>query len=287
MRIYFSLKVTVIGGILIAGMLRASLWQWHRHLGKQELISQMQRRLELPIEDLADFLSLNPSEPVENLLYRRFQVEGQFDFKREMIVRNRKHGDLAGMHVITPVRLKDGKTHVLINRGFIPMEQSKAEQRKIFHRENQGNFVGLVKESAEPSWYSPKDAEVGGNREWLDAWQRVDLKKMQRQLPYKIAPFYLELMSVLDPRSVEKEVVKADSGREELLLMGLKQVSQFNSNPNTLNDFPIASFETVIPPGRHLGYVYEWAFMALMTFLICLVLQLRPPRGFAPPTPRP
>ena len=98
---------------------------------------------------------------------------------------------------------------------------------------------------------------------------------MHNQLPSPLAAFYLELMSVVDPAQVEKAVVKAESGREELLLMGFKQVSEFDSVKNSDTNYPIPSFDTVIPAGRHLGYVYEWAFMALMTTLICLVLQLK------------
>ena len=42
--------------------------------------------------------------------------------------------------------------------------------------------------------------------------------------------------------------------------------------------YPIPVYDTVIPPGRHLGYVFEWAVMALMTFLICLILQFKRPK---------
>lgn len=259
-------------------MLRASVWQWHRHLEKQGIIKEMQQRLEMPIESMADFLAEHTASPPESFTYRRFYVEGEYDFAHEMVLRNRMHGDRAGMGVLTPLKLKGSDTYIIVNRGFIPLEKTKPEQRKDFHLAPKANFVGLVKAASEPSWYSPKDAEVGSNEKWLDAWYRVDLKKMQKQLPYPLAAFYLELMSVVDPAQVEKAVVKAESGREELLLMGFKQVSEFNSDKNTDSNYPIPSFDTVIPAGRHLGYVYEWAFMALMTTLICLVLQLRPAR---------
>ncbi len=278
MKIYLSPKVSMIGLVLVALMLRASYWQWQRHLQKQEFIVQMQSRLEMPIEDLSTFLAKNQTARIGDFAYRRFQVSGQYDFDREMVLRNRMHGDLAGVHVLTPLKLDNSDSYIIVSRGFIPLEKAKPDQRKIWRKEGRVSFVGLAKQGSSPSWYSPKDPETGAGLSWVDAWYRVDLEKMQRQVPYPLAAFYLEVMSVVEPGKVEKEVVKAGSGREDLLLMGLKQVKDWDTNKIDSANFPIPSFDSVIPAGRHLGYVYEWAFMALITVLICLVLQLRPKR---------
>jgi hypothetical protein len=40
-------------------------------------------------------------------------------------------------------------------------------------------------------------------------------------------------------------------------------------------EYPFPAYDTTPPPDIHIGYVYEWAFMALLTFLIGLVLQFR------------
>ena len=67
-------------------------------------------------------------------------------------------------------------------------------------------------------------------------------------------------------------------GKDELFFLPAKEnvIRAPSEIPNY--DWPVPVFNTVIPPGRHFGYVFEWAIMALMTALICLVLQLRPPK---------
>ena len=39
--------------------------------------------------------------------------------------------------------------------------------------------------------------------------------------------------------------------------------------------YPIPLFDTTPPPDIHLGYVYEWACMALMTLGIGLIAQFK------------
>ena len=41
--------------------------------------------------------------------------------------------------------------------------------------------------------------------------------------------------------------------------------------------YPIPTFDTTPPPDIHLGYVYEWAFMALLTISIGLIMQFKRP----------
>jgi hypothetical protein len=86
-------------------------------------------------------------------------------------------------------------------------------------------------------------------------------------------------MSTEDPHNAQSQIVKSSAGKEELLIMGLADPAAGNRpdfDPNL--SYPIPVFDTVLPAGRHLGYVYEWAIMAFATLLIGLVLQLRPPR---------
>lgn len=277
MKIYYSRQITLIGAVLIALMLRASYWQWERHAAKIAYIAAMESRLNEPIAD-GQKLFTGSMEKWRDSIYRRVQVTGEYDFAREVVMRNRSLDGLAGVHVITPLKLDTGSQYILVNRGFIPLEVSKPQERKIFQQNSRADFTGLVKESASRRFLAPADHPAGHGRDWVDSWLRVDAGSMASQLPYPIAPVYLEVMQTSSPQIAAREIVRADSGREELLFMGLGDVLKKHGLRHEPSDFPVPVFDAVIPPGRHLGYVYEWAVMALMTGLICLVLQLRPGR---------
>ncbi len=272
MRLYFSRKVTIIGAVLIAGMLRASYWQWERHLGKQAYIATMTERLALEPAPMTTLLGAAPDE----LLYRRVLVEGTYDFEHEVVLRNRRLDEEAGVYVLTPLKLVGSERIVIVNRGFLPLQYQT--DRHQFRRTPHASFLGLIKESTERRFLAPSDPPTGNGAPWVDAWLRVDLKKMQAQLPFPIEPFYLEIMNTSDPTKAQEKIVTTTAGREELLVMGMAQLGEHSKTAHALSEYPIPVFDTVIPPGRHFGYVFEWATMALVTLLICIVIQLRPRR---------
>ncbi|NDC37886.1 MAG: SURF1 family protein [Proteobacteria bacterium] len=228
-----------------------------------------------PVTELLPQIATQSSSTI----FRRVLVRGSFNFEHEMVLRNRRHDGAAGVHLLTPLKLENSEQHILVNRGFLPLSRSERKTREAFRGAAEAHFVGLIKESSRPAWLAPQDPPTGGGAPWVDAWLRVDLEKMSAQLPYPLAPAYVEIMSTVDPQNAQSQIVKSSAGKEELLIMGLHEASGGHKpdfDPSL--SYPIPVFDTVLPAGRHLGYVYEWATMAVATLLIGLVLQLRPPR---------
>ncbi len=256
-------------------MLRLSYWQWERYLVKEELLEELDKRLHLPVTELNPLLSDDLNPPA--LLHRRVLVRGTWDFQHEIVKRNRKdEGDGPGVHVITPFRLAENNKYLLVNRGFIPLSVQSKEKRKQFQKNIPTEFVGLVKLSETPRWsIAPKDPPAGGDNEWIDAWLRIDIKQIEKQFPYKLLPIHIEMMSSTDPKNIEEALVLNSKSREEIFYLNdnTQKVSTGELNPE--RTYPIKAFSTVVPSATHLLYVFEWAAMALMTFLICLILQLK------------
>lgn len=275
MKIYFSPRVSVIGLLLIAGMVRASYWQWERHLAKQDYIARMGARL---AEEPTPLLSLigDGSPTAEDLAYRRVTVTGTYDFEREMVLRNRRLEEESGVYVLTPLRLTGTDRIIIVNRGFLPLQYQNDRAR--FRATPEVTLLTLVKEPLTQRLFAPSDPPTGPGLPWVDAWLRVDLAKMQAQLPYKVEPFYLEIMDSPDPSAAQDKIVTTSAGREELLVMGMAPLGEHTRTARDISSYPVAVFDTVIPPGRHFGYVFEWAIMAIVTLLICFVIQLRPRR---------
>ena len=270
MRFRFSPRVTITCLVLAALMVRLSVWQWDRHLQKQAEIEQMIQRLESPIIELS---TASSTLPVSELPYRRVSVRGSYDFAHEMVLRNRRYEGRPGVYALTPLRLAGSDRVVLVNRGFVPMEQAQREARGEFHRAPEAEFVGLVKSPQTQRLFAPGDPPAGQGHPWVDAWLRVDIAAMNRQLPYELLPFYVEIMTAPEEAGrAARTIVRSDVKREDVIFAALAPASAPAST-----DYPVPMLDAVIPAGRHLGYVYEWAFLATITLLIGAILQLRRP----------
>lgn len=259
-------------------MVGMAVWQWDRHLWKIGVINHLTSNLELqPVELTSLSLSANKDDWAP-YYFRRVQVSGTFDFKHEVVIRNRRLGKVAGFHVVTPLQLEGTHVAILINRGFIPIGAESQEIRKKFQPQGQVSFTALLKEPVRPKIFSPQDGDTGLDKKWVDSWLRVDVAKMQRQIPYKILPIYAERIGDEASPSLSSRIVQeSEAGRNEILLYTTdKKVENQGIGPANGN-YPLAAHDTTPPPDIHLGYVWEWSFMALLTTAIGIILQLPRP----------
>lgn len=275
MRFHFSLLTTVVTLGLALGMVRLSIWQWDRHIQKQELVEHLERKLLEPPAPISDLI--RSSNDISQETWRRVRFSGEYDFQHEMIVRrNRGPNDRAGFHVITPLMLDNDAGQILIDRGFIPLGREGKETRKEYHRPSRVDHIGLIKNSMPQKFLAPSDPPTGLDKPWVDVWIRVDINKMSLQLPYPILPVYLEIMeNPQDPGVSQKIFKESSTGRNEVLsITGTQKVENLGMESPDVS-YPIPLFDTTPPPDIHLGYVYEWAFMALLTLGIGLIKQFK------------
>ena len=147
-----------------------------------------------------------------------------------------------------------------------------------YNDRSDGAIFALIKGSMPQKLFAPQDPEVAPGKPWVDGWLRIDIPNIKKQLPYELLPVYLETMeNPNDPLLVSKIVRKGDAGRDDILnLTGKSNVENFGmDSPDAA--YPIPTFDTTPPPDIHLGYVYEWAFMALLTISIGLIMQFKRP----------
>lgn len=275
MRFHFSPLTTLVTLGLALGMVCASVWQWNRHVQKQQLVERLEQKLlEDPISISQLLLS---SSDISQETWRRVRFSGEYDFQHEMIVRrNRGPNDRAGFHVITPLALDNNVGRILIDRGFIPLGREEKQHRTHYQSPNRVDLIGLIKNSMPQKFLAPSDPSTGPDKPWVDLWLRVDIEKMSKQLPYPVLPIYLEIMEDPHDPSVSQKIVKESSaGRNEVLSMtGGQSVDNLGMESPDVT-YPIPLFDTTPPPDIHLGYVYEWAFMALITLGIGIIKQFK------------
>lgn len=277
MKLYPRASIIAPAAILVAIMLSCSRWQYVRYHEKLAFIAEIDRHLEEPVVPLVELLK----SPLPSLLFRRVSVSGSFDFSHEIILRNRRHEGMPGVHVLTPLSITvddvNQPQRVLVSRGFVPLSLSGREQRASFHTPTETTFTAIIKESAFHRIFAPSDPPAGASHPWVDAWLRVDIPRISAQLPYSILPFYLEIIPPDRVDSLPLTIVQSHSEREEMLSMASRRPVTAPPNPADYT-FPIPSPSTVVPAGRHRQYVYEWIILAVLTILASFILMLRPVR---------
>ena len=261
---------------------RLSYWQWTRHQQKQVIIQQLENRLKLPPVPFETITFQDKSAPEVNVtdqqIFKRVIVSGTYDFDHEIVVRNRRYQKNPGVYVLTPLHTTSG-TSILVNRGFVPLVLADKASRAKINRPAEVSFIGLIKESQPKKFLAPADPESGIDLPWVDEWLRPDVESIAKQLPYKIAPVFLEIVGNDAGEDIEKKIIQQKSQKAEIFMPSEQIYSMVGGNDPSLEDphtYPIPVFDPVIPPARHLGYVFEWAAMAIISMLMGFVLQLNP-----------
>lgn len=138
-----------------------------------------------PPVDLQTLLD-SVGEDTESLRYRRVTFTGRYDADHELLTRNQVYQGSAGFHVITPLVLAPGSA-VLVNRGWVPLEFDTPPISEAPPPAGEVVATGWVSLTQVRPPLGPTDP--GGGT--LDILSRVDIARVQDQVPYQLAPVYV------------------------------------------------------------------------------------------------
>src|SRR5262245_21873536 len=116
--------LVIVGALVLCGLGR---WQLDRYNQRMAINARIDSRITQPAQPL-DTSSLDP----QALEYGRVTVQGTYDPSQEIVLRNREHTGATGVHVLTPLRLREGGPALLIDRGWLPQLQSTPAERQQF-----------------------------------------------------------------------------------------------------------------------------------------------------------
>ena len=233
-----------LGLLLLAGL---GFWQLQRLSQRRAANAFLLGRLQAP-PLLIDGSGLDPGAAD----LRQAVVTGTYDFAEEVILRNRTYNELPGVHVLTPLRIDGSDTAMLVDRGWLPYEVSANDQRAEFHAPaGKVEVRGILRQAqVYTGGLAPADPPLGPSRPRLDAWFRVDLPRIQEQMPYKLLPVYLEEDSAT--------VVNTTAGAD--------------ATPR----FPRPAPDIELSEGPHLAYAIQWfSFAAILLGGYVLLYQRR------------
>jgi len=230
----------IVAHVLVAAILvtfpQLGLWQLDRLAERRAANTVNEARYTAAPEDL-DRLVAAAGPDVATLEFRRARVEGVYDPSREVLLRSRVRDGVAGYGVLTPLVTDDGDA-VIVDRGWVPLGAEPPPVDEAPPPEGRVTVVGVVRPSKVRQGLGPID----GPGE-LDVVSRVDLDRLAEQLPYELAPVYLELV-------------------------GEAEGFPIPNDPPTFDD-----------DGPHLGYAIQWFSFTLIVaigYTALLRSQVRP-----------
>lgn len=228
---------------LFALLLRLGFWQLARAEQKESAESDFVARQSAP--PLA-IQSLYSHQSAAAIVHRGVEGEGEFIVDRQFLLDNRTHAGVAGYHVITLLRPRQGSELLLVNRGWVPVGGDRQRLPDLSLPTGTLTIAGTV---AQPSTttYLLGDAGYAGSI-WPRVVQVLDPTQVAHALSAEVAP----LMVLLSPEQPFGFV------REWRPYLG-------------------------ISPERHRAYAFQWFALAatLVTLWLLFLLRARSPTGEA------
>ena len=155
-----------------------------------------------PIDSL-----LHPNDPSSrgsDLAFRRVTVTGTYDTANEVIIRARSLNERPGVWVATPLRLAERRCRA--RRPRFPADAGHARQPcppTPSHRRGQVTVEGLVQETQTRGLFGATDPSEGH----LSDLARVDVARLQKQVPYPLYPVWVQLQTTQPAQVGEPEVL--------------------------------------------------------------------------------
>lgn len=176
--------ITIIGLTLFINL---GIWQLNRAEQKQQRLDLFEQNSVLPARLIT---GENDFEDITNVMYRKVAVRGSYDRKFLFALDNQQESGKIGFHIYTPFRLKNSESVILVNRGWVPLENHK---RSLPNIETDNALVllkGMAYILSEPPLKLGDTSIKTGAREIV---QYIDLNKLATDLNIKLLPFVLLL----------------------------------------------------------------------------------------------
>lgn len=150
---------------VIALLIGLGVWQLQRLAWKNELIAEMQARMDPPAMALPEPL---PAD-LDGLRFQRVELTGRYRHDRELYRKAQPLKNTRGAHVITPMELADGR-QILVNRGWVPLTKLEPAKRPDSQPEGELTIDAIVRRGGWDgfSWLRPANEPAANTWLWMD-----------------------------------------------------------------------------------------------------------------------
>lgn len=190
----------VVAVAAIVGFVALGLWQLDRLDQRRALNDRITERITSPVIPLEEALAGIPDQ--NEVEYRRVEVTGTYSVENEIILQARSLNGISGHHVLTPIVIAGGRA-VIIDRGWVPLEASGPPVVEARPPAGEVTVTGIARRTEVRDRFGPTDPATGE----LERVARVDLDRLQMQMPFPLAPVYVVLSEQTPAQGTELPLV--------------------------------------------------------------------------------
>lgn len=229
---------------VVAALLALGFWQLDRLAWKEALIVELAERREAAPMPLDSAL-----EAPQESEYRSVALQGEYLHDGEIHWLARTHDSKSGYHVLTPLRLADGR-EILVDRGWMPGSDPQANAAEVVRPEGPQELTAVLRQGG---W---------GGSSWLTDFLRPENRPAANEWLWPDLPAMAEAAGMEDPVTRAYVTLLPESAS---------------------SDRPLAQAPPINLKNDHLGYAITWFTLAAALAVIYLLFHLRPgPRGDGP-----
>ncbi|MBD3648453.1 MAG: SURF1 family protein [Pseudomonadales bacterium] len=233
MKFRLNWKITVFSAVCLGTFTWLGFWQMDRGDEKTRLVNEVMARREQPAVPLSILIE-KPEAPDGTPVL----LEGTWDPDHVFLLDNRVLEGRVGFEVLVPFHDHGSDTHLLVNRGFVPMGRTRQEVPDIPPLTGAQQVTGYVY-VAEDNVVVDTGGELVGQPPWPIIVQVADPVLLQLELDRALYPHVIRLA---------------------------------DSDPNALpRNWPV----TTILPARHWGYAVQWFVMGFVVLAAWLAFSFR------------
>lgn len=184
-----TLIPTLAALVLLPLFVSLGFWQLDRAEQKRALQAEYDARS----RDEQVLIGASVQSP-EDLRFYKVVAQGRYDVDYQILLDNRVHRGQPGYYVITPLKLKDSDVRVLVNRGWVPLGESRARLPTVPTPQGEQKVTGVATVPLERRFSLGGEAARG---QWQIVWPYLDMARYADAVPFPIQP----VVVLLDPAS--------------------------------------------------------------------------------------
>ncbi len=114
-------------------------------------------------------------------------VRGRFEPEKGFFIDNRQENGQPGLHVVTPLKIEDSETRILVNRGWVGWPHGRTTLPQVPAPEGVVEVSGIASVPVVKNFLlMPMHAEAR-----TQLWMQMDIKRFSQQVPYAVQPVVL------------------------------------------------------------------------------------------------
>ena len=225
---WFSVIATVLGVFFLSSL---GVWQLQRAEEKKQILHENESR-----KSNAPLAFNFPISDPASLRFQRIRVQGKFISDKQFVLDNQVLDHAVGYNILTPFKLDNSTKIVLVDRGWVPLTDTRESLPNIEVDEDVRSLVGMVYVPYGKA-YSLGEIDNGATT-WPRLIQFLDFKALETRIGENLLPLTLRM----------------DANQEDVFKA---KWTLFAASPK-----------------RHLGYAVQWFALALTLLVIFIVLHL-------------